>query len=57
MVKFYSTHHFLIIMQTTLVHKTYSIKPTYGCNDIKIVKECSELLLIIDVVLNIVIHI
>ena len=33
-----------------------SIKPTYGCNDIKILKECSELLLIIDVVLNIVIH-
>ena len=35
----------------------YSIKPTYSCDDIKILKECSKLLLIIDVVLNIVIHI
>ena len=33
------------------------MKPTYGCNNIKILKEYSELLLIIDVVLNIVIHV
>ena len=32
----------------------YSIKPTYSCDDIKILKECPKLLLIIDVVLNIV---
>ena len=29
----------------------YSIKPTYGCNDIKILKKCPELLFIINVVL------
>ena len=36
----------------TPIHKMYSIKPTYGCDDIKVLKECSKLLLIIDVVLK-----
>ena len=34
----------------TSIHKTYSIKPTYGCNDIKILKKGPELLFIINVV-------
>ena len=29
----------------------YSIKPTYGCNDIKILKKDPKLLLVINVVL------
>ena len=44
-------------MQITLIHKMYFIKPTYRYDNIKVLMECSELMLIIDVVLNIVIHI
>ena len=44
-------------MQITLIHKTYFIKPTYSYDNIKVLMECSELMLIIDVVLNTVIHI
>ena len=33
---------FKIIIRITSIDETYSIKPTYGCNDIKILKERSQ---------------
>ena len=38
-------------MQITSICKTYSLKPTYGCNNIEILKKGPKLLFMINVVL------